>query len=133
MRETGRRLVRRRAPEHELSPRSAEAMALPTLLAGHDAESVEGSDGADGQRRTAKWVAEGPVISTVDSDAQHAHKTCTSPGRVQAHLAVESDTGIVTGWALITVIGIDHHESRRQPGAARRGGRHPDEPVTVVD
>ena len=59
-------------------------MALLALVAGQDVEPVEGSDGTDGRWRIARRVAPDRVISTVDPDARHAHKTALPPpGRVQ--------------------------------------------------
>jgi transposase-like protein DUF772 len=62
-------------PEQDLGPRAAEAVALLALIAGQDVEPSEGSDGTDGQWRIAQKVAGDRVISTVDPDARHAHKT----------------------------------------------------------
>ena len=45
------------------------------LVAGQDVEPVEGSDGTDGRWRIARRVAPDRVISTVDPEARHAHKT----------------------------------------------------------
>ena len=65
-------------PEQELGPAVAEAVALLALIAGQDVEPVEDSDGTDGRWRIAQQVAPDRVISTVDPDARHAHKTCTA-------------------------------------------------------
>jgi hypothetical protein len=62
-------------PEQELGPRAAEAVALLVLIAGQDVEPAEGSDGTDGQWRIARQVAPDRVISTVEPDTRHAHKT----------------------------------------------------------
>ena len=62
-------------PEAELGPRAAEAVALLALIAGQDVEPVEGSDGTDGRWRIAQRVAPDRVISTVDPDTRHVHKT----------------------------------------------------------
>ena len=59
-------------------------MALLALVAGQDVEPVEGSDGTDGRWRIARQVAPDRVISSVDPDARHAHKTVhRAPGRLQ--------------------------------------------------
>ena len=50
-------------------------MALLALVAGQDVEPAEGSDGTDGRWRIARQVAPDRVISTVDPEARHAHKT----------------------------------------------------------
>jgi hypothetical protein len=83
-------------PEQELGPRAAEAVALLALIAGQDVEPVEGGDGADGRWQIARRVTEDRVISTVDPDARHAHKTVHrhSDG-FKAHVLAEPDTGLI--------------------------------------
>jgi hypothetical protein len=67
------------------------------LIAGQDVEPVEGSDGTDGRWRIAQNVAPDRVISTVDPDARHAHKTVhRRQDGFKAHIAIEPDTGIIT-------------------------------------
>ncbi len=88
-------------PDQELGPRAAEAVALLALIAGQDVEPGEGSDGTDGRWRIAHNVAPDRVISTVDPDARHAHKTVhRRQDGFKAHIAVEPDTGIITDCAL---------------------------------
>jgi transposase len=104
-------------PETELGPKAADAMALLALIAGQDVEPIEGSDGTDGRWRIAQRVAPDRVISTVDPDARHAHKTVhRSQDGYKAHVAIEPDTGIITDCALSkasgtgsgdAVVGID--------------------------
>ena len=80
-------------PEQELGPRAAEAVALLALVAGQDVEPVEGSDGTDGRWRIAQQVAPDRVISTVDPDARHVHKTgAPPPGRLQGAMWRSSPT-----------------------------------------
>jgi IS5 family transposase len=99
-------------PEQELGPRGAEAVALLALIAGQDVEPVEGSDGTDGHWRIAQNVAGDRVISTVDPDARHAHKTVhRRQDGFKAHIAVEPDTGIITDCALTKASGSDNHEA----------------------
>jgi Transposase DDE domain/Transposase domain (DUF772) len=99
-------------PEHELDPRAAEAVALLALIAGQDVEPVEGSDGTDGHWRIAQKVAPDRVISTVDPDSRHAHKTVhRRQDGFKAHLAIEPDTGIITDCALTKASGSDNHEA----------------------
>ena len=62
-------------PEQELGQRAAEAVGLLALVAGQDVEPVEDTDGTDGRWRIARRVAEDRVISTVDPEARHTHKT----------------------------------------------------------
>jgi hypothetical protein len=88
-------------PEAEHGPKAADALALLALIAGQDVEPVQGSDGTDGRWRIAQRVAPDRVISTVDPDARHAHKTVhRRQDGFKAHVAVEPDTGIVTDCAL---------------------------------
>jgi hypothetical protein len=62
-------------PEQDLGPRGSGAVALLALIAGQDVEPVEGSDGSDGHWRIARQVAGDRVISTVDPDTRHVHKS----------------------------------------------------------
>jgi IS5 family transposase len=118
-------------PEQELGAKAAEAVALLALVAGQDVEPVEGSDGTDGRWRIAQRVAGDRVISTVDPDARHAHKTVhRRQDGFKAHLAIEPDTGIITGCALTKATGTDNHEA--VIGLALLDGEDPDEPVTVL-
>jgi hypothetical protein len=99
-------------PEQELGPRAAEAVALLALIAGQDVEPVEGCDGTDGHWRIAQKVAGDRVISTVDPDTRHAHKTVhRRQDGFKAHIAVEPDTGIITDCALRQASGTDNHEA----------------------
>ena len=75
----------------------AEAVALLALVAGQDVEPAEDSDGTDGRWRIARTTAPDRVISTVDPDARHAHKTRERrQDGFKAHLVVEPDTGLTT-------------------------------------
>ena len=56
-------------------PEGARAVALLALVAGQDVEPVDASDGTDGRWRIVQYVAPDRVISVVDPDAWHAHKT----------------------------------------------------------
>jgi IS5 family transposase len=88
-------------PEAERGPKAADALALLALIAGQDVEPVEGSDGTDGRWRIAQRVAPDRVISTVDPEARHAHKTVhRRQDGFKAHLVIEPDTGIITDCAL---------------------------------
>jgi IS5 family transposase len=94
-------------PEAELDPKAADAVALLALIAGQDVEPVEGSDGTDGRWRIAQRVASDRVISTVDPDARHAHKTVhRRQDGFKAHIAIEPDTGIITDCALTKASGV---------------------------
>jgi IS5 family transposase len=94
-------------PEVEHGPKAAEALALLALIAGQDVEPVEGSDGTDGRWRIAQRVAPDRVISTVDPEARHAHKTVhRRQDGFKAHLATEPDTGLITGCAMTKASGL---------------------------
>jgi IS5 family transposase len=99
-------------PEQELGPNAGEAVALLALVAGQDVEPVPGSDGTDGRWRIAQHVAADRVISVHDPDARHAHKTTSRrQDGFKAHLAVEPDTGLITGCQLTTAAGPDASEA----------------------
>jgi IS5 family transposase len=99
-------------PDQQLGPRAAEAVALLALIAGQDVEPVEGSDGTDGRWRIARQVASDRVISTVDTEARHVHKSVQRrQDGYKAHVAVEPDTGIITDCALTQANGAANHEA----------------------
>ncbi len=116
-------------PEQELAARATEAVALLALIAGQDVEPVEGSDGTDGRWRIAERVAPDRVISTVDPDARHAHKTVARrQDGYKAHVAIEPDTGIITDCALTKASGAGSGEA--EVGIALLADEP--EPVTVL-
>ena len=99
-------------PDQELGPRAAEAVALLALVAGQDVEPVQDSDGTDGRWRIARQVAPDRVISTVDPDSRHVHKTVHHrQDGFKGHVAIEPDTGIITNCALRQASGADNHEA----------------------
>jgi IS5 family transposase len=99
-------------PEQQLGPRAAEAVALLALIAGQDVEPVTDSDGTDGRWQIAQRVAPDRVISTVDPEARHAHKSVhRRQDGFKAHVAVEPDTGIVTDCTLTKASGPDTHDA----------------------
>jgi hypothetical protein len=99
-------------PDDELGPRAAEAVALLALIAGQDVEPVDDSDGTDGRWRIARRVAPDRVISTVDPEARHAHKTRhRRQDGYKAHLLVEPETGIITDAALTPASGPDNSDA----------------------
>jgi IS5 family transposase len=116
-------------PEQELEPKAAEAVALLALVAGQDVEPVEGSDGSDGRWRITQRVAPDRVISTVDPEARHAHKTVhRRQDGFKAHIAIEPDTGIITDCTLTKASGVDSHDA--VVGIALLAGE--DEPLEVL-
>jgi hypothetical protein len=101
-----------RLPEQELGPKAAEAVGLLALVAGQDVEPVEGSDGTDGRWQVARKVAPERVISTVDPEARHAHKTrARHQDGYKAHVKVEPDTGLITGCALTPASGPEYSDA----------------------
>jgi hypothetical protein len=82
------------------------AVALLALVAGQDVEPADGSDGTDGRWRIAHQVAPDRMISTVDPDTRHAHKTRERrQDGYRAHVVVEPDTGLITNTALTKATG----------------------------
>jgi hypothetical protein len=104
-------------PEQELEQVAAEAVGLLALVAGQDVEPVEGSDGTDGRWQVSGWqvarkVAPERVISTVDPEARHAHKTRERrQDGYKAHVKVEPDTGLITGCALTPASGPEYSDA----------------------
>jgi Transposase DDE domain/Transposase domain (DUF772) len=99
-------------PEQELGPRAAEAVALLALVAGQDVEPVEDSDGTDGRWQIARRVAPDRVISVVDPEARHAHKSVQRrTDGFTAHLVVEPDTGLITATRLTAAAGAANSDA----------------------
>jgi IS5 family transposase len=75
----------------------ADAVGLLALVAGQDVE--QGDD--QGTWRIARRTAPDRVVSTVDPESRHAHKTVRDyRDGYKAHIAVEPDTGLVTACEL---------------------------------
>lgn len=90
----------------------AEALALLALVAGQDVEPAEDSDGTDGRWRIARKTAPDRVISTVDPDTRHAHKTRERrQDGFKAHLVVEPDTGLSTVVKLTKTNGAENSDA----------------------
>ena len=95
-----------------LAQEAAQAVALLALVAGQDVEPAEGSDGTDGRWRIARRTAPDRVISTVDTDARHAHKTQhRRQDGFKAHVVVEPDTGLITATELTKASGADSSDA----------------------
>jgi IS5 family transposase len=72
------------------------ALGLLALVAGQDVEQDD-----DGTWRIARKVAPDRIISTVDPEARHMHKSRSEyRDGYKAHLVVEPETGLVTATAL---------------------------------
>ena len=96
----------------EAGGKPAEAVALLALVAGQDVEPAEGSDGTDGRWRIARRVAPDRMISTVDPDTRHAHKTVERrQDGFKAHVVVEPDTGLTTMARLTKTNGPDNSDA----------------------
>lgn len=81
------------AEDLELDPVQADAVALLALVAGQDVEPGDGP----GRWRIARRTASDRVISTVDPEARHAHKTRRAyRDGYKAHIAAEPETGLIT-------------------------------------
>jgi IS5 family transposase len=81
----------------QLDEQQAEAVGLLGVIAGQDVEPGE----QPGTFKIASKVAPDRVISVVDPDARHMHKSVSSyRDGYKAHLAVEPETGLVTAAAL---------------------------------
>lgn len=80
-----------------LSDDQADAVGLLALVAGQDVEPGD----EEGTWRIAQRVAPGRVISVVDPEARHMHKSRSEyRDGYKAHVAVEPETGIITDAAL---------------------------------
>jgi IS5 family transposase len=111
----------------ELDERAASALALLALVAGQDVEPAEGSDGTDGRWRVARTVTEDRVISTVDPEARHTHKSPEARrDGYRAHVAAEPQTGIITGEKLTKAAGPRNSDPAVAAGfvAAEVAGDH---------
>jgi IS5 family transposase len=83
--------------ELDLDDDQATLVGLLALIAGQDVEPGE----TEGTWRIARRVSPDRVISTVDPDARHMHKSRSEyRDGYKAHIAVEPDTGIITDFAL---------------------------------
>lgn len=81
----------------ELDDKAADAVGLLALVAGQDVEPGEG----EGTWRIFDGTAKDRVISTVDPEARHMHKSRSSyRDGYKAHIAVEPETGIITASTL---------------------------------
>lgn len=80
----------------EVTGQTQEALGLLALVAGQDVEQ-----GDDGTWRIAQRVAPDRVISTIDPESRHMHKSRAEyRDGYKAHICVEPETGLVTACAL---------------------------------
>ena len=95
---------------------AADAVGLLALVAGQDVELIDpddpDDDGGSPRWRIARQVAPDRVISVVDPEARHAHKTVhRRQDGFKAHIAVEPDTGLVTACQLTKAAGAAAHDA----------------------
>lgn len=89
----------------ELEGEAADAVGLLALVAGQDVE--EGDQ--PGSWRIARRTAHNRVVSTVDPESRHVHKTVRDyRDGYKGHVAVEPETGIITATALTPGNTADH-------------------------
>ena len=97
-----------------LTDKQQETVARLALVAGQDVEPAEGSDGTDGRWKIARRVAPDRVISTVDPEARHAHKSRQKKiDGFKAHIAMEPETGLTTAAALTKAAGTENSDAAR--------------------
>jgi IS5 family transposase len=90
----------------------ADALALLALVAGQDVEPADDSDGTDGRWRIARKTAPDRMISIVDPEARHAHKTRERhQDGFKAHIVVEPDTGLTTAVKLSKTNGPENSDA----------------------
>ena len=85
------------AEDIDLDDAQADALGLLALVAGQDTEPGD----APGRWRIARRVASDRVVSVVDPESRHAHKSAHSyRDGYKAHICAEPDTGLVTAVGL---------------------------------
>ena len=109
------------AEDLDLDESQADAVGLLALVAGQDVEPA----GEPGRWRIARGTAKGRVISVVDPQSRHTHKTAHSyRDGYKAHIAAEPHTGLITAADLTAgdVSDADAAMGLLQDGASRNGG-----------
>lgn len=90
-------------PDQPEGSEAANALGLLALVAGQDVEQAD-----DGTWRVAQKVAPDRVISVVDPEARHMHKSVRHyRDGYKGHIAVEPETGIITAVALTSATAAD--------------------------
>lgn len=83
--------------EADFDDEQRQAVALLALVAGQDVEEGD----APGSWRIAQKTAPDRVISTVDPETRHVHKSVRSyRDGFKGHIAIEPETGLITATAL---------------------------------
>lgn len=105
-------LPRARCLSHPQHAVEQVAIGILALVAGQDVEPADDSDGRGGRWRITQGTAYDRVVSTVDPEARHVHKTRShQQDGFKAHLAIEPETGLYTAVALTPGTGPEHHEA----------------------
>ena len=103
---------------HQLDGPAAEAADLLALVAGQDVEA-----GEDGVFRIARKVARDRLISTVDVEARHGHKSrARTFDGYKSHFGVDPDDELITNVAVTAANTADREvldELLDQPGTAK--------------
>jgi IS5 family transposase len=106
---------------HELDGPLGEAAELLGLVAGQDVEK-----GDDGIFRIARRVARDRLISTVDVEARHGHKSrARTFDGYKSHLGVDPDDELITGVAVTAANTADREvidQLLTQSAAGAKGG-----------
>lgn len=90
--------------DDDVGDEAADAVGLLALVAGQDVEPCD----TDGTWRIAQRVAPDRMISTVDPDARHMHKSVSEyRDGYKAHLAIEPETGLITAAAITSANAAD--------------------------
>jgi hypothetical protein len=113
---------------------AADAVGLLALIAGQDVEYLPDPDdpGGAGRWRIARRTAADRVISVVDPDARHAHKTVSRrQDGFTAHVVVEPDTGLITATRL-TAAARPENSDATVGVALLAADDSPDGPVQVL-
>ena len=118
----------------ELAGALGEAAELLALVAGQDVEQ-----GEDGVFRIAQRVARDRVISTVDTEARHGHKSrARTFDGYKAHLAVDPDDELITNITVTPANAADRDviddllDESDRAGTEDRGGDDGDEHAAPV-
>lgn len=110
---------------HRLQGPAADAAALLALVAGQDVAA-----GADGVFRIVRGVARDRVISTVDPQARHGHKSANrSFDGYKAHLSVDPDSELI---AAATATAANAPDRDAIAELLDESGGEPDEPRPAV-
>jgi hypothetical protein len=119
----------------ELSTEVGRAVTLMARLVGQDLE-----EGEDGVFRIARRVAKDRIISTVDPDARHGHKTSARGfDGYKGHVAVDPDSELITattvtagnagdGSAAAELLADDLDTPAEEPPAEGPAAEQPEDP-----